>query len=168
MQLSTARPAGANRDGLQPAVRGPGGASTTGEPIAVSTIGYEGQSQTELLASLVDADVEVLVDVRLNAISRKKGLSKQALSDALEAAGIRYVHLRGLGNPKENRPEFIAGKRSAVDRFANLLRTGQGAIDMSVLRELSANHNVALLCFERDPSTCHRSVIAAELARTHA
>ncbi|SEM69999.1 DUF488 domain-containing protein [Nonomuraea pusilla] len=49
---------------------------------------------------------ELLVDVRLTPISRKRGFSKTALATALAAAGIACRHMRALGNPKWNRAGF--------------------------------------------------------------
>lgn len=60
-----------------------------------------------LIERLRAEGVEVLVDIRLNAISRKAGYSKRALAAAVEAAGIRYVHDPRLGNPKENRAAYV-------------------------------------------------------------
>ena len=51
-------------------------------------VGYEGRSVDELADALVEAGVSVLVDVREDAISRKRGLSKRALAEKLESRGI--------------------------------------------------------------------------------
>ncbi|MDQ3504076.1 MAG: DUF488 domain-containing protein [Actinomycetota bacterium] len=48
----------------------------------------------------------MLLDVRLNAISRKPGFSKKRLTAALAAVGIGYRHARALGNPRDNREPF--------------------------------------------------------------
>ncbi|MDR1430587.1 MAG: DUF488 domain-containing protein, partial [Propionibacteriaceae bacterium] len=50
-----------------------------------------------------------LVDVRQTPISRKRGLSKTALGAALSEAGIDYIHLRELGNPRDNRDGYRQG-----------------------------------------------------------
>ena len=69
-------------------------------------IGYEGCDLAEFIERLRLSSVTLLVDVRLNPISRKRGFSKTALSGALADAGIAYDHMRSLGNPKWNRPGF--------------------------------------------------------------
>lgn len=130
----------------------------------LTSFGYEGLTQSDLVAALIDSDVEVLVDVRLNPISRKTGLSKTALSEALAASGIEYVHLRALGNPKENRAGFVAGERGARERYRQLLRTGAGRDGVEHIRALVAERRVALLCFEREFERCHRSLVADEVA----
>ncbi|MFC7545204.1 DUF488 family protein [Plantactinospora sp. GCM10030261] len=72
-------------------------------PVGLTGVGYEGRTAEELTAYLVASGVSRLVDVRLNAISRKPGLSKGALMRAMSEAGISYEHRRELGNPKSNR-----------------------------------------------------------------
>lgn len=122
------------------------------------SVGYEGRTADELVDTLKDRGVDVLVDVRLNAISRKKGLSKKALAAALADAGIEYRHEPKLGNPKENREAFRKGLKSARDRYEAHLSNGAVAtFDATVA--LAANRRIALLCFERDHRTCHRSCI---------
>jgi hypothetical protein len=73
------------------------------------TVGYEGRSVDELLDELRAAGVERLVDVRELPLSQRRGFSKTALGDALREAGILYVHVKALGNPKPNRERYWAG-----------------------------------------------------------
>jgi uncharacterized protein (DUF488 family) len=130
----------------------------------VLTIGYEGASLTEFLATLKAAGVQLLLDIRELPISRRKGFSKSALSAALTDAGIKYSHEHALGSPREIRyrlredgdlarffsdfREYLATQRTLLDTLA---RTATGA--------------VALLCYERNHAECHRSVVADALAR---
>lgn len=128
-------------------------------------IGYEGLSVETLIVQLREQEVDVLVDVRLNAISRKAGYSKRALAAALEEAGIRYIHDPRLGNPKENRAGYAelgseAGTR-AREGFRKLLDTEQPAAAVQDLSALLAAHSVALLCFEADERHCHREQVIA-------
>jgi uncharacterized protein (DUF488 family) len=127
------------------------------------SLGYEGRSVDELLAGLLGQSVTVLVDVRLTPLSRKPGLSKRRLAEVLEAAGIRYVHLRALGNPKENRAPFRAGNPDSHDVFKRLIAEGEGAEALRHVAELLDDETVALLCFERNHHDCHRHLVAAEL-----
>lgn len=123
------------------------------------SVGYEGREADELVGVLVSAHVDVLVDVRLTPISRKPGLSKTRLSEALAAEGIRYVHERTLGNPKDNREAFQGsdveqGRRRFAERLSNGSRPA-----LHGLVELARIGRVAVLCFERDAARCHRQVI---------
>ena len=69
----------------------------------LSTIGYEGATLPEVIAKLRAAGVEVVVDVRAVAASRRAGFSKTVLRASLAAEGIGYEHLRALGTPKPGR-----------------------------------------------------------------
>lgn len=135
----------------------------TGQLISV---GYEGRSVDELIASLIDQGVSVLVDVRLTPLSRKPGLSKKRLAQALAEHGINYLHLPALGNPKDNRASLRSGDPASHKRFAELLHTDAGATALSHVAELLDDQTVALLCFERSHSQCHRQLVADQLSRT--
>ena len=83
----------------------------------VLTIGYEGATPDRLIASLKDAGVRVLVDVRALANSRRPGFAKTALTASLEAAGIGYLHLRALGTPAEGRAAARSGRPAEMRRI---------------------------------------------------
>ena len=69
----------------------------------LSTIGYEAATLPEVVGKLRAAGVEVVVDIRAVAASRRAGFSKTMLRASLEAEDIAYEHLRGLGTPKPGR-----------------------------------------------------------------
>lgn len=118
-----------------------------------------------LVSLLVDNEVSVLVDVRLNAVSRKKGFSKKALDWALGEAGIEYRHERALGNPKENREPFRNGDESARETYSEMLSNGSRDAFEAVV-ELAREQRIALLCYEHAHESCHRSCII-EMAEKH-
>jgi uncharacterized protein (DUF488 family) len=123
------------------------------------TVGYEGRTIGELLDALVHADVRRLVDVRELPLSRRRGFSKTALSEALGEVGIEYVHIKPLGNPKPNRERYWSGD---VEGGAKVYRKHLHNGSYPALVELaeSLDHDAAcLLCFERDHAVCHRDVI---------
>ena len=124
----------------------------------IVSIGYERRSVEDLIRLLTRNQVDVLVDVRLNAISRKKGFSKSSLSQALREAGIEYRHERQLGNPKDNRDPFRRGLKSARARYLRHLQNGASSTYQDVI-DLAGTARIALLCFERDHHECHRSCI---------
>lgn len=135
-------------------------------------IGYEGLSLDSLIGRLKTAGVEVLVDVRLNAISRKVGYSKRALSAAVEAAGMRYVHDPRLGNPKENRAAYadrvsLEGA-AARERFQLILGDGEGAKGIRDLADLVQQHSVAVLCYEANDMHCHRQQVIVAVREAQA
>ena len=129
------------------------------------SIGYEGLPADEVLARLQDAHVEVLADVRLNPQSRKRGLSKRGLAASLEGAGIGYVHLPALGNPKDNRDAFRRHEPAAWDRYRAQFETTPADDALDELTELAREHRVAVLCYEHEHASCHRSVVIDEVVR---
>ena len=138
-------------------------AMTHGPSPQVVSIGYEGRSSAELIEALRVQQVTVLVDIRLTPISRKPGLSKTALAAALQSAGIEYVHLRELGNPKANRPGYRNGDTTALDMYRSVLLSSGGRSALRHVTELLDGGAVALLCFERDHAECHRHQVVDEL-----
>lgn len=138
-------------------------APTTTRPVV--TIGYEGRTADQLLEALRDRSIDLLVDVRLTPLSRKPGLSKRGLAERLASAGIRYLHVPELGNPKDNRDGFRAGDERSRGRFRELLSADDASAALDELQELAQEHVIALLCFERDAGECHRELVGEELAR---
>jgi uncharacterized protein (DUF488 family) len=112
------------------------------------SIGYEGKTIDDLVAQLRAQSVGVLVDVRLTPLSRKPGLSKTKLSEALAAVGIGYVHHRALGNPKDNRAGFRAGEPESRARYRDVLETAAASDALAHVSELLDGGVVALLCFD--------------------
>ena len=136
-------------------------------PVVLTTIGYESTTVPAFLDALREAGVELLVDVRAVASSRRPGFAKTALAANLEEAGIGYVHLRGLGTPADGRAAARAGHHAEMQRiFRAHLATDKAEAEMDRLVELvRGRKRLALLCYEADPEHCHRSLVAAALAR---
>jgi len=132
----------------------------------LATVGYEGATVDSFLKALQDAGVDLVVDVRAVANSRKPGFAKTRLSSNLRKAGIGYVHLRGLGTPAEGRAAARAGRHA--DMFAiyrEHLVTAVAQTDLVRLTELvRSEQTVCLLCLESDPAHCHRSLVADAVA----
>ncbi|WP_455116106.1 DUF488 domain-containing protein [Rothia aeria] len=127
-------------------------------------IGYEGVTLDEFIQTLKNREATILVDVRLNPISRKKGFSKTKLSEALGQHGIRYVHLRELGNPKENRDGFwdtyTPAWEAARENYRFMLDSEAAREALTYIEELArVEPAVGLMCFERAECNCHRDVI---------
>jgi uncharacterized protein (DUF488 family) len=129
----------------------------------VVTIGYQDRTVDELVGALKSAGVKTLVDVRLTPMSRKPGLSKRRLAGRLTEAGIDYLHLPQLGNPRDNRDALRRGDADSVARYRAVLETPESRAALHQIRQLQ---HVALMCFERNPSECHRSLIVERLVET--
>src|SRR6476469_10249387 len=126
----------------------------------IFTIGYEGTTVAEFINALRKAGVERVIDVRALPLSRRPGFSKTALRGALEDAGIEYVHLKALGTPADGRAAARAGRHSDLERiYAGQLELPEAIAQGAQMLELAADRPSALLCMERDPAACHRSLL---------
>jgi uncharacterized protein (DUF488 family) len=131
----------------------------------IFTIGYEGSFVEELIAALQKAGVERIIDVRAVPLSRKPGFSKNILKASLAEAGIDYVHLKPLGTPADGRAAARAGRQSDLERiYAAQLDLPEAIVAAEQMRELAEAKPSALLCFEREPAQCHRSLLLAATA----
>ena len=126
------------------------------------TIGYEQTPSKAVLDELEQSGVKLLVDVRAVVSSRRPGFSKSQLAAGLDERGISYLHLRGLGTPKEGRQAARSGKYDALHRiYAKHLKTAQARQYLDELSALVEKAGpVCLLCYERDHQHCHRQLIA--------
>ncbi|MET8626454.1 DUF488 family protein [Kitasatospora sp. NPDC004669] len=128
--------------------------------------GYEGRTIDSFVAALIEVGVDAVADVRLTPISRKPGFSKSRLSAALADADIAYLHLRSLGNPKDNRAPFWEGRiGEGLATFADVMAAEPARRELDDLVELAVERSVAVLCFEQDERRCHRQAVLAELHR---
>ena len=131
----------------------------------IFTIGYEGVTMGEFLDALRQADVKRVIDVRAVPNSRRPGFSKTPLRNALAEVGIDYVHLRALGTPAAGREAARAGRNAELAAiYAGQLETPQAMAEGAMMLELAAEKPSALLCYEREPACCHRTLLWQSLA----
>jgi uncharacterized protein (DUF488 family) len=150
--------------------------------LRVVTIGVYGFDQATFLAALEEAGVGLLLDVR-----RRRGVRGREyawansirLQSALTRAGIEYRHHRELApstallrlQHAEDARRGV-GKRTRVE-LAPLYRERYtreilDRVDLAqIVRSLPTDATTALLCVERDPEACHRSLIAGRMAAEH-
>jgi len=126
----------------------------------IFTIGYEGVTQAQLIEALRAAGVEVLADVRAVPLSRRPGFSKNILAAGLREAGIDYVGFKALGTPPAGREAARRGQHARLaEIYAGQLDLPEAIVQAAQLVEMAAARPTALLCFERDPVGCHRSLL---------
>lgn len=131
----------------------------------IFTIGYEGAAVEDFTATLRLAKVDLVVDIRELPISRRKGFSKGALAAALEAEGIGYEHLKGLGDPKEGRDAAKSGRfEEFVAIFTAHMQTEIARADLEKAIDLVSGKKACLLCYERDFKTCHRNIVSERIS----
>ena len=79
--------------------------------------------------------------------------------------GIDYVHLRALGTPAAGREAARAGRKAELERiYAGQLETPEAMAEGAMMLDLAAEKPSALLCYERDPACCHRTLLWQALA----
>lgn len=132
------------------------------EDYTLYTIGYQERSLEAFIGLLKEAGVGALVDVREVPWSRKPGFSRRELEEVLAAAGIEYVHAEFAGNPKHIRK----GEHDDVlARYRNYILHRPWIFDRltALLEDIHASgQSACLMCYERHPDDCHRSVLARE------
>jgi uncharacterized protein (DUF488 family) len=143
------------------------------------TIGVYGFDQATFLRTLAEAKVDLLLDVR-----QRRGVrgseyawaNAQRLQAALAEAGVGYSHLKELAPTTEMRQLQYAedarlgeGKRNRtalapayVERYTEEVLD---RVDFDPIVQWIGNSSAALLCVERDPEACHRSLVAERLRR---
>lgn len=130
----------------------------------LATIGYERSTLADFIATLQLGNIDTLVDVRERAQSRRPGFSKKALEAALQDAGIEYLHLPELGDPKEGRDAARAGDMARFRQvYYEVISTSVANEALSGLAKLAREKKVCLMCFERDQRDCHRKIVAEKL-----
>ena len=138
---------------------------STGSSEPICTIGYEGTTFDAVARTLADTGVRLLIDVRAVASSRKPGFSKRLLAASLAEAGIDYVHLQPLGTPKPGREAVRRGDPATMKRiYATHMKGAEPQAALAEARERAGATRACLLCFERDHTTCHRTLVAEMIA----
>ena len=131
------------------------------------TIGYSGRDTPAFITALVQAEIATVVDVRCNAVSMyKPDFTKRNLERLLAEYDIEYLHRSELGVPREIRARAMeTGTRDVIWQWYDTL-----VIPKFTARRLDfflnfADHPVALMCTEMDPTACHRHRLAIALER---
>jgi len=131
------------------------------------TIGYEQAKPAAVMRELKQAKIDLVVDTRAVAASRRPGFSKRQLAAALAEEGIGYVHLQKLGTPAEGRQAARAGDYDRLwkiyDKHIQQAESQQALGELLAL--IKSKKRIALLCYCRDPKTCHRSRIVAQVKK---
>lgn len=131
----------------------------------IFTIGYEGSTVGEFVGALKAAGVERVIDVRALPLSRRPGFSKSPLRAALEDSGIEYVHLKALGTPADGRAAARAGRHEDLKRiYSGQLELPEALAQSAQMLDLAAEKPSALVCMERDPAQCHRTLLLDAVA----
>lgn len=128
------------------------------------TIGYEGASLDDFLATLQAGGITHVMDVREFPQSRRAGFSKNVLAAALAEKGIGYSHWKQLGDPKPGRE---AARQGRVEEFRAIFKAHlalpESQASLAEASEEVTRQPTVLLCFERNHEACHRNLVAQQL-----
>ena len=129
------------------------------------TTGYSGHDTDSFVDHLHEHGISLVIDVRRNPVSRKKGFSRTALSQLLRKNGLQYEHVRDLGVPQPLRHALRDGKcglAAYLRRFRTYVQGQTQLLDQ--VYNLAIRNRCCLVCVEECSDECHRSVVAEEVA----
>lgn len=128
----------------------------------LSTIGYQGANPLDFWATIRTSQIRTLIDIRDVPQSRRPGFSMRTLKERASFYGITYVHLRGLGDPKDGREAARSGDYGRFrEIFTRHMELDVAQADIAKASQYALASHSCLLCFERHPAYCHRSIVAA-------
>lgn len=132
---------------------------------ALFTIGYEGRNVEDFTNRLKDYGIQTLVDVRDIPLSRKKGFSKTPLAEYLQEEGIEYIHIKKLGSPKLLRDKVRedGNYEYFYKEYTTYIRSQGESVE--ALYKIVTNTNACIMCYEREPDSCHRRAVAEEVKK---
>ena len=133
----------------------------------IYTVGYEGIEVSKFIKKLKEWNMELLVDIREIALSRKNGFSKSILKEELKKSGIRYRHLRSLGSPTALRYKLRKdwNYKTFFDEYRKHIKDQEIQDSIDELSAFAKSKKTVILCYEKDHKTCHRSIITEELKK---
>jgi len=134
--------------------------------VTIFTIGHSTRPIDEFIRLLQAHGIERLVDVRTVPKSRHNPqFGQDQLPASLDAAGIRYLHMPGLGGLRHARPDSTnTGWRNMSFRgYADYMQTAEFQDSLAELIALAGGERVAIMCAEAVPWRCHRSLVADAL-----
>lgn len=132
----------------------------------VCTIGHSTHPLDEFISLLQANQVMHVLDVRTVPRSRHNPqFNLDALPASLQAAGIAYTHMPGLGGLRHTRPDSVNGgwRNASFRGYADYMQTPEFAGNVEQVATLAARERCVLMCAEAVPWRCHRSLIADAL-----
>lgn len=123
----------------------------------IYTIGHSSHPIDRFIDLLNMHGVQAVADVRSNPSSKRfPQYSRNDLKAALQAKGIQYVFLGNELGARRREKEAYAGRVASYERIANLPIFREG---IERIKSGSEKMALALLCAERDPLQCHRTIL---------
>ena len=129
------------------------------------TIGYEGISAEEYMNRLYSKQVKLLVDVRKNSMSMKYGFSKSQLKIMCKKMGIEFLHISELGIESNKRKNLNTPKdyEHLFNEYEQEILPSKGKELYRLQNLVEEYKRIAITCFEREHTSCHRHKISDHL-----
>jgi len=131
--------------------------------LCVWTVGHSTRTEAEFLDLLVDRGIEAVADVRRHPGSRRlPHFGSDLLATSLQARGIEYVWLPGLGGRRRPAPDSpnTAWRSLSFRGYADYLHTEPFAESLTALMSVACAMRTAIMCAEALWWRCHRGLIA--------
>jgi uncharacterized protein (DUF488 family) len=129
---------------------------TSSEKPTIFTIGHSNHSLEDFLTLLNRHNIATLADVRSSPYGRLEHFNREIIAAGLKAAGIEYVFMGGeLGARREEQECYLNGM-AVYEKIANLPAFQEGLLR---LRERALASPLAIMCAEKEPLDCHRTIL---------
>jgi uncharacterized protein (DUF488 family) len=127
--------------------------------IDIFTIGHSTQNTEQFMRRLQAHSITAVADVRSTPYSRRNPqFNREELVQALKAKGIRYVF---LGKELGARSDDDCCYREGKVQYSLLARTDLFKSGIARVAEGAQSYRIALMCAEKDPLECHRTILVA-------
>lgn len=130
----------------------------------IFTVGHSNHEWGHFLNLLRSHGITALADVRSQPFSRTPHFSRDTLAPLLRSAGIKYVPLCQELGARRDEPDCYVDGQAVYDRVAQLPLFRQG-IDR--LLAGARDHTIALMCSEKEPLDCHRTILVCRHLRSY-
>lgn len=130
----------------------------------VFTVGHSNLELPDFLALIARHGIEAIGDVRSMPFSRyTPQFNRDVLETALKKANVRYVPLGKELGARRDEPECYIENKARYDRIARAPLFLEG---LDRVRSGAAKYRIALMCSEKDPLTCHRTILVSRHLRS--
>jgi len=127
------------------------------------TVGHSSHTWDEFIELLRRHAIAAVADVRSSPYSRYcPQFNREGLAAGLATAHIEYLFMGDVLGARSDDPSCYVGGRISFARMAESPRFGEG---LERLRAKMRERRTAILCSEKDPLECHRTILICRSLR---